>query len=186
MNIDHDYARKKLEQLLRDLPAYTGDELWRQMSRIAGGATGADHAEELARDLEAERHHRQAVARSEHALAAHVEQIREAFMPGADGTDGGRLLAIGYVLNQSPTTSLTRRQAPAGWHLVPGLDECEHQALARFDETTRDDGTYDIDKAMIWRLARKGSIHHLSAGRYELTEAGRAMLAAAPKPGGIE
>ncbi|MDN3525678.1 hypothetical protein QWY79_10425 [Halomonas sabkhae] len=45
------------------------------------------------------------------ALAAHVEQIREAFMPGADGTDGGRLLAIGYVLNQSPTTSLARRDA---------------------------------------------------------------------------
>lgn len=54
---------------------------------------------------DAEQREREAVAERD-ALAAHVEQIREAFMPGTDGTDGGRLLAIGYVLNQSPATSL--------------------------------------------------------------------------------
>lgn len=46
--IDHAYARSKLETLLRDLDRYTGDEFWRAMSRIASGATGSPHAEELA------------------------------------------------------------------------------------------------------------------------------------------
>jgi len=45
MNMDHDYARSKLELLIRDLDHYTGEEFWRQLSRIAAGATGASHAE---------------------------------------------------------------------------------------------------------------------------------------------
>ena len=49
--MDHRYARDKLTTLLRDLDRYTADEFWRQMSRIAAGATGADHAEELAKKL---------------------------------------------------------------------------------------------------------------------------------------
>lgn len=38
----HDYAAKKLSQLLRDLDQYTADEFRRQMARIIGGATGQD------------------------------------------------------------------------------------------------------------------------------------------------
>lgn len=53
MNMDHNYARQKLQVLIRDLSHYTGDEFWREMSRIAGGATGADHAEELQAKLAA-------------------------------------------------------------------------------------------------------------------------------------
>lgn len=68
------------------------------------------------------------------------------------------------------------------WQCVPGLDGVEIKALERFSETTLDDGTYDIGRDMIRRLADKGAIRHLSAGRYQLTQAGQAMLAAAPRP----
>lgn len=64
MNMDHDYARQKLETLLRDVNSYTGEEFWRQMSRIAGGATGTSHAEELQaeRDKAERRAERESVA----------------------------------------------------------------------------------------------------------------------------
>jgi hypothetical protein len=48
------YARDKLTLLLRDLDQYTAGELWRQMSRIAEGATGIPHAESLARELKSD------------------------------------------------------------------------------------------------------------------------------------
>ncbi|RUO28214.1 hypothetical protein [Aliidiomarina sanyensis] len=51
-NLDKDYARKKLEILLRDLGSYNADEFWREMSRIASGATGAVHAEGLKSDID--------------------------------------------------------------------------------------------------------------------------------------
>lgn len=66
------------------------------------------------------------------------------------------------------------------WQSVPGLDGDETKALERFSETALDDGTYDIGQDMIRRLADKGAVRHLSAGRYQLTQAGQAMLAAAP------
>ena len=47
MKMDHSYARSKLTVLLRDLDRYTGEEFWRQLSRIAAGSTGAIHAEGL-------------------------------------------------------------------------------------------------------------------------------------------
>jgi hypothetical protein len=47
MRIDHHYAREKLTLLLRDLDSYNGDEFWRQMSRIAHGATDHPSAEAL-------------------------------------------------------------------------------------------------------------------------------------------
>lgn len=49
--LDHDYARKKLAILLRDVGNFNGDEFWREMSRIAGGATSRDHAEALEKQL---------------------------------------------------------------------------------------------------------------------------------------
>ena len=64
--------------------------------------------------------------------------------------------------------------------VVPGLDEAERSALARFNETINDDGTYDISKAMIHRLADKGAVRHLSAGKYQITQAGCAMLGEFP------
>lgn len=47
MTMKHDYAREKLTLLLRDLDSYNGDEFWRQMSRIANGATHHPSAEGL-------------------------------------------------------------------------------------------------------------------------------------------
>lgn len=53
---DRNYARRKLELVLRDLNDYTADEFWREISRIASGATGLPSAEQLqahAKELEA-------------------------------------------------------------------------------------------------------------------------------------
>lgn len=47
MSMKHKYAREKLTLLLRDLDHYNGDEFWRQMSRIANGATQHPSAEVL-------------------------------------------------------------------------------------------------------------------------------------------
>lgn len=54
---DRNYARRKLELVLRDLSDYTAAEFWREISRIASGATGLPSAEQLqahAKELEAE------------------------------------------------------------------------------------------------------------------------------------
>lgn len=108
MTMDHNYAREKLQALLRDLPAYTGEEFWRQMSRIAAGATGTDHAEELV----AERDSLQRLAdvrRSQRdALAAHVESIQDARI-GLVPSSLCPLLA--EAIDRSPTTSLARLRA---------------------------------------------------------------------------
>ncbi|GAB2798860.1 hypothetical protein GCM10027040_27200 [Halomonas shantousis] len=55
MEVDRDYATDKLELLLRDIGMYTAEEFWRQMSRIAAGATGMPHAEELRQDCDMHR-----------------------------------------------------------------------------------------------------------------------------------
>lgn len=47
MSMDHNYARGKLTLLLRDLSNYNAGEFWREMSRIASGATACIHAEGL-------------------------------------------------------------------------------------------------------------------------------------------
>lgn len=44
---DKGYARRKLALVLRDLNDYTADEFWREISRIASGATGLPSAEQL-------------------------------------------------------------------------------------------------------------------------------------------
>lgn len=46
-DMKHDYARGKLAILLRDVGNFTADEFWREMSRLASGATGREHAEGL-------------------------------------------------------------------------------------------------------------------------------------------
>lgn len=46
------YAREKLQHLVNNLETFNSGELWRELSRIAEGATGIPHAESLRRDLE--------------------------------------------------------------------------------------------------------------------------------------
>ena len=41
------YARSKLELVLRDLDHYTAEEFWREINRITSGATGLPSAEQL-------------------------------------------------------------------------------------------------------------------------------------------
>lgn len=53
MSIDHNYARRKLTLLLRDLSNYKAGEFWREMSRIASGATASIHAEGLKAERDA-------------------------------------------------------------------------------------------------------------------------------------
>jgi len=64
----HDYAKIKLECLLRDLNNYTADEFRRQMMRIASGATGEDIPDD-AHTIKVERD----------ALAAQVETLKTAY-----------------------------------------------------------------------------------------------------------
>lgn len=67
------------------------------------------------------------------------------------------------------------------------LDE-ELSALRRFHETAGDEGTYDVPKAMMRRLAEIGLLHHISAGIYEETTFGMSVLngdfATPQSPGG--
>lgn len=68
-----------------------------------------DERDALARDLEAERHHRSALEDSEQALAAHVEELRKSgnrlCYAGGDHSDWTR------TLMQAPATSLARQKA---------------------------------------------------------------------------
>ncbi len=67
---------------------------------------------------------------------------------------------------------------------LPVLTNDEQSALKRFLACCEDGEGYDVPKAMMKRLSVKGALHHLSAGRYELSVAGWAMLAAAPQSEG--
>lgn len=46
-DFDKNYVRRKLTLVLRDLDHYTAEEFWREISRIAHGATGLPSAEQL-------------------------------------------------------------------------------------------------------------------------------------------
>lgn len=59
---------------------------------------------------------------------------------------------------------------------LPELSMEERTALLRFVECCEDGQGYDVPKAMMKQLARKGALNHLSAGIYEMSEAGEAML----------
>ncbi|WP_421334134.1 hypothetical protein [Aeromonas veronii] len=67
---------------------------------------------------------------------------------------------------------------------LPVLTNDELCALKRFIACCEDGEGYDVPKAMMKQLSVKGALHHQSAGRYELSAAGWAMLAAAPQPDG--
>jgi hypothetical protein len=64
---------------------------------------------------------------------------------------------------------------------LPLLSQDEKYALMRFKECCDDGQGYDVEKEMMIALASKGALHHRSAGYYEITDAGIAMLAATPK-----
>lgn len=59
----------------------------------------------------------------------------------------------------------------------------ERTAFERFYETWEDSEGYDLPKKMMQRLAKVGVIHHITAGRYDITEFGHSVLAAATRPG---
>lgn len=87
--MNHQYARRKLTLLLRDLDSCTAGEFWREMSRIACGATGKPHAEEL----EAERD----------ALTAHVERLNNKLGEIKESLYGQNLRVSGWHLNGDTT-----------------------------------------------------------------------------------
>lgn len=78
-------------------------------------------------------------------------------------------------------------------HIEGMCDHCEHhdrvctiplplprslKALRRFAETCEDDGSYDIDDAMVHHLAYQGLIRrHGTTTVYEITPIGQAVLA---------
>ncbi|AIA76267.1 hypothetical protein FF32_15910 [Halomonas campaniensis] len=92
MSIDHNYAREKTQLLLRDLSNYNAGEFWREMSRIASGATASIHAEglkaerdaladsntQLMQQNEAQIRMNAKLMHERDALAAYVERIKVA------------------------------------------------------------------------------------------------------------
>lgn len=62
----------------------------------------------------------------------------------------------------------------------------ERAAFERFHETWEDNEGYDVPKEMMRRLAEVGVVHHITAGRYDITKFGHYVLAAgaAPVPDG--
>lgn len=136
--MDHRYAKEKLTLLLRDLDSYTSDEFWRQMSRIAAGATGADHAEEIAKERDAWQRMSEQYRREAYALAAHVERLTACANAVYVANNVGNVAGFDKLLDavdESPTTSLTKlkaqwlddtakslREAEARSNLEPGED----------------------------------------------------------------
>jgi hypothetical protein len=104
----HDYAKIKLECLLRDLNNYTADEFRRQMMRIASGATGEnipDDAHTIKAELD--------------ALVAQVEALKDAanfaycnWRSSSDALGGMRRLVD--AVDSTPAQCLAEIRAEAG------------------------------------------------------------------------
>lgn len=124
MSMDHNYARGKLTLLLRDLSNYNADEFWREMSRIASGATASIHAEglkaerdaladsntQLKQQNEAQISLNAKLMHERDALAAKVELTIEALdhRPSLQATHFSKLLVH---LRQANTASLAHHDA---------------------------------------------------------------------------
>lgn len=128
--MDHNYARGKLTLLLRDIRNYNAGEFWREMSRIASGATASIHAEglkaeraaladsntQLMQQNEAQIKMNAQLMHERDALAAQVEEMTVAIIEANEHEDGSLDQKNAYrsVYMQSamyPATSLARRDA---------------------------------------------------------------------------
>lgn len=134
MSIDHNYARGKLKLLLRDLSNYNANEFWREMSRIASGATASIHAEglkaerdaladsntQLMQQNEAQIRMNAKLMHERDALAAHVEVIERTarfLLQGLANDDQWRpnsstgqiFNALVHDMEKKPIASLARR-----------------------------------------------------------------------------
>ena len=58
----------------------------------------------------------------------------------------------------------------------------DRAAFERFHETWEDNEGYDVPKEMMRRLAEVGVVHHITAGRYDITKFGHYVLAAGAEP----
>lgn len=112
--MDHDYARKKLAVLIRDVGSFNGDEFWREMSRLAAGATGQEHAEGLQCELE---------------KAREAEKAWEQTMMALLGVDGIKSAELAITAQQNRIKVISRNmvrllelaQAQQEWiDAVPG------------------------------------------------------------------
>lgn len=127
MSIDHNYARGKLKLLLRDLSNYNAGEFWREMSRIASGATTSIHAEglkaerdaladsntQLMQQNEAQIKMNAKLMHERDAMAAHVERLIE-LGSAADMCAFGiteEALAWADACEDAPKVSLARHDA---------------------------------------------------------------------------
>lgn len=137
MSIDHNYARGKLKLLLRDLSNYNAGEFWREMSRIASGATASIHAE----GLKAERD----------ALAAHVEQLQEAGDKLREPWDLSKILGAetrrrveGWdkARAESPASSLARRDALKEAKTVESWADCLESIIRHVEAEHSKDPNY--------------------------------------------
>jgi len=159
MAMDHNYARGKLTLLLRDLSNYNGGEFWREMSRIASGATASIHAEGLKaeRDAladsntqfkqqnEAQIRMNAKLMRERDALAAHVQQltnIAEKISTVAPEYLDHLAADAAFVLRSSPDSSLARRDAIKEAEAVEQWADCLESIIRHVETEHSKDPNY--------------------------------------------
>lgn len=108
------------------------------------------------------------------SLCGYSRSIREV-KPGDDGYKNPR---------QPQLTEKRFLLAAAGAAPVPCvvLTPEERAAFERFHETWEDNEGYDVPKEMMRRLTEVGVVHHITAGRYDITKFGHYVLAAGVAP----
>ncbi|MGO3058308.1 MAG: hypothetical protein ACTID3_15430 [Halomonas sp.] len=155
MSIDHNYARGKLKLLLRDLSNYNAGEFWREMSRIASGATASTHAE----GLKAERN---ALADSNAQLSQQNEaQIR---MNAKLMHERDALAALFFKLQGASTDLIHASNEEEAGDAMELIAECSEEnarkVLARRDANQREESLRETAK---WFAALYTSTELLSA-----------------------
>lgn len=84
-----------------------------------------------------------------------------------------------YVTVCDATLDTAQQAQPERAPSVPVLTDDELAAFLRFDETTADDQSYDIEKSMMRRLSEIGLVCRKFGAYYQTTEYGMAVLSAA-------
>ena len=111
-------------------------------------------------------------------LADNIALVGAAYTPRSIEAGIGKIRAAIEALRSALAPQA--QQEPVAW---PALNQEEHAALERFNETCEDGQEYDVPKAMMQRLSEIGVVCHLFNRVFCITEVGRATLDySAPQP----
>lgn len=128
--MNKDYAKEKLELLLRDLDNYNDGEFWRQMARIADGATtGQPNAEQLQKE-------NKALQAKNDALVARLARIIEARKPlSTDYSSSDIFQRIDAVICETPSESLGEIVRPYAAIIEELCNDYEPEIEAKYSGT---------------------------------------------------